>query len=222
MRSLVILILILFSTAKCISQQPIEQKEAKNKIGFNLTKLVTGDLEFLFIHQSDQHFSIGGSLGYDFNFLDKGLYHHDIDFQKRMESKEEQTDAYMRYFFGKGPVARINFDYNFNVKKNRQHFFSLEFMLKIRNYRDHFFGDMIVYLENADQQIFGISIFKGSNYFNKKSIGRFYYGFGFRSMNSQISRPEFIDGSYNIPPQHFNYYLIIPSVHIGFSFLWSK
>lgn len=189
--------------------------------GLNLLRIAAGDIESQFHINYNDKFTLGIAAGYDFNFLDymeptDDTVHHSI-------SKEESNKENSRYLYGKGAVLRIYFDYAFPTHNNRQHFISLEALLKKRNYINYPFGDNVyVYQESANQNILGLTAYYGTNYSINKSLTlRFYYGIGFRYLDSHITRPaDYVMGYYR-PERHFIYNMIIPSLHIGIA-IFSK
>lgn len=193
-------------------------------LGMNITRIEVGDIELQIMRKLNNAFTFGISAGYDFNFLDK-MFSNDYgtrnDLTFPTQSMEQINSPERRYWWGQGIAGRMHIDYMFSAKGSHQHFISLEGLLKERDYTAHYFGEQrVVFLESADQIIGGLTLYYGTNHKeNKHLIYRIHYGFGFRTLKSNVRRPAYTYDNKNYPPIEKNYMLTIPSIHFGLTIL---
>jgi hypothetical protein len=100
-------------------------------------------------------------------------------------------------------------------------FAAIEFLYKLRNYRNHSFGENgFVFLESGDQNIFGISLyFETYEKISSRFLWKYSWGFGFRMLNGDITRPEYYFDNRLWPETRFSQKIFMPSIHLGISFL---
>jgi hypothetical protein len=196
--------------------------------GVNLTRLIFEDYELQVLYRVNNRSIVGVHGGYDFNrgeelFTDTKAADDTTGWQVHSsQGSEGDTRETSRYFFGKGPVFRMSYDYFFLNKKHRQKILITELLLKIRNYDNYFYQEYGgVFLESGSQKIFGLTVlFARHAEIENFLLLKVSAGLGFRYLQSNVVRPgHFRYFTEWIPEDRFDYHLAFPTVHFGISLI---
>ena len=198
--------------------------------GVNLTRLVAEDYECLASYRLSKENIIALCAGYDLNAGQRYFVIAEpvADTTNWMitdgDGHEGENNPASRYFYGKGIALRLAFENLFiNRKKNSQRFYSLEALIKTRNYSNNRFQENnIKYLESGRQLIYGFTLYWGRYMpLNQVLILKFTTGFGVRYLQSYVTRPGgyYDHSSFWIPGKKFLFEVGFPTVHLGLSLI---
>ena len=219
-----IVLAVMIVSVNCFAQSD-SKDEKEFYVGANIPRLFANDYEVQVSYRLSKKIILGLSGGYDFNagekyFVDAEPVADTTNWKPQLGglSYEGENNETSRYFYGKGLALRA-FVENLYVNKRRKHeqrFCSVEVIFKVRNYDNYWYQQNIRFLESANQNIYGLSVFWGRNVLlgNHFSL-KIFNGFGIRYLSSNITRPGYLKYNDWVPENKFTYARPFPVIQLG-------